>query len=58
MEPNGQAGYELKPDARPLTVGEFKEMMGSMIILPAKTPEFSNVFEEIKSESDAPEHLQ
>ena len=58
MEPNGQVGFELKPDARPLTVGEFKKMMGTMIILPADTPELKNIFEELKNESDAPEHLQ
>ncbi|MED3647844.1 DUF421 domain-containing protein [Halalkalibacterium halodurans] len=32
IEPNGQMGYELKPDARPLTVGEFKKLMGAMVI--------------------------
>ncbi|MBU8906794.1 DUF421 domain-containing protein [Desertibacillus haloalkaliphilus] len=30
IEPNGQLGYELMPDARPLTVGEFKKLMGSL----------------------------
>ena len=28
IEPNGQFGYELMPDAKPLTVGEFKKLMG------------------------------
>ncbi|MFD1018281.1 DUF421 domain-containing protein [Thalassobacillus hwangdonensis] len=27
LEPNGQLGYELIPEARPLTVGEFKKLM-------------------------------
>lgn len=27
LEPNGQLGYELFPDARPLTIGEFKKLM-------------------------------
>jgi uncharacterized membrane protein YcaP (DUF421 family) len=27
IEPNGQLGYELKEDAKPLTVGEFKKLM-------------------------------
>ncbi|MED3971706.1 DUF421 domain-containing protein [Priestia megaterium] len=27
MEPNGQLGYELQEDAKPLTVGEFKQLM-------------------------------
>ncbi|UFT99455.1 DUF421 domain-containing protein [Radiobacillus kanasensis] len=31
IEPNGQLGYELKEDARPLTVGEFKKMLGPFI---------------------------
>ncbi|GAA0373748.1 DUF421 domain-containing protein [Bacillus horti] len=28
LEANGQIGYELMPDAKPLTVGEFKKLMG------------------------------
>nr|WP_272506007.1 DUF421 domain-containing protein [Natronobacillus azotifigens] len=31
IEPNGQLGYELTPDARPLTVGEFKKLTGLMM---------------------------
>ncbi|WP_323368632.1 DUF421 domain-containing protein [Radiobacillus deserti] len=31
IEPNGQLGYELKEDARPLTVGEFKKLIGPLI---------------------------
>jgi len=31
LEPNGQLGYELMPDARPLTIGEFKRLMGALI---------------------------
>ncbi|WP_026702207.1 DUF421 domain-containing protein [Salibacterium aidingense] len=31
LEPNGQLGYELKEDAKPLTVGQFKQMMAGMI---------------------------
>ncbi len=31
IEPNGQLGYELMPDSRPLTVGEFKKLMGLMV---------------------------
>ncbi|MCM3033818.1 DUF421 domain-containing protein [Niallia sp. MER 6] len=27
IEPNGQLGYELKDDAKPLTIGQFREMM-------------------------------
>jgi len=29
IEPNGQLGYELKEDAKPLTIGEFKKMMNA-----------------------------
>lgn len=31
LEPNGQFGYELKEDAKPLTVGEFKKWMGLLL---------------------------
>lgn len=31
IEPNGRLGYELKPDARPLTVGEFKKLTGLLM---------------------------
>jgi uncharacterized membrane protein YcaP (DUF421 family) len=51
LEPNGQLGYELKPDAQPLTVGEFKKLMSSL--LPNNQQNQSNtnqpdLFEEIK----------
>ncbi|WP_096200380.1 DUF421 domain-containing protein [Bacillus sp. FJAT-45350] len=39
IEPNGQLGYELKPDARPLTVGEFKKLMGAMVIEQNQSPD-------------------
>lgn len=32
IEPNGQLGYELNQDAKPLTVGDFKRLMGSSIL--------------------------
>ncbi|KAF0816733.1 MULTISPECIES: DUF421 domain-containing protein [unclassified Cytobacillus] len=32
LEPNGQLGYELMNDAKPLTVGEFKRLMGEVIL--------------------------
>lgn len=39
IEPNGQLGYELKPDSRPLTVGEFKKLMGLMIQQQNQSPD-------------------
>ncbi|WP_342043848.1 DUF421 domain-containing protein [Bacillus sp. OTU2372] len=30
IEPNGQLGYELKEDAKPLTIGEFKKLMNQI----------------------------
>ncbi|WP_234400626.1 DUF421 domain-containing protein [Virgibacillus senegalensis] len=35
IEPNGQLGYELTEDARPLTVGEFKKMIHPSMLNPA-----------------------
>ena len=32
LEPNGQMGYELMDDAKPLTVGEFQNLMGLMLL--------------------------
>ncbi|MEB1807791.1 MAG: DUF421 domain-containing protein [Bacillaceae bacterium] len=39
IEANGQLGYELKPDARPLTVGEFKKLMGAMVQQQNQSPD-------------------
>ncbi|GGM29993.1 DUF421 domain-containing protein [Paraliobacillus quinghaiensis] len=39
IEPNGQLGYELKPDAKPLTIGEFKKLMGLMINQQNQSPD-------------------
>ncbi|SDM39621.1 DUF421 domain-containing protein [Sediminibacillus halophilus] len=55
IEPNGQLGYELKEDARPLTVGEFKKMIHPSMLNPAvmdstqqpKQSSQQNLFEEI-----------
>ncbi|MFC4323757.1 DUF421 domain-containing protein [Litchfieldia salsa] len=38
IEPNGQLGYELMPDAKPLTVGEFKKLMSAFINQQSSTP--------------------
>jgi uncharacterized membrane protein YcaP (DUF421 family) len=58
LEPNGQLGYELNDDAKPLTVGEFKKLLE--LHLPAlqsadqskmqkPSPVKENIFEEINS---------
>ncbi|RBP90558.1 uncharacterized membrane protein YcaP (DUF421 family) [Cytobacillus firmus] len=51
LEPNGQLGYELMNDAKPLTVGEFKRLMGEMILQsPVQlAPQASeDIFQELK----------
>ncbi|MBG9541229.1 DUF421 domain-containing protein [Bacillus thuringiensis] len=62
LEPNGQLGYELKEDAKPLTVGDFKKIMDSYFLKTSasdqsvassdattqqKTSSKPNIFEEI-----------
>jgi uncharacterized membrane protein YcaP (DUF421 family) len=48
IEANGQLGYELKPDARPLTVGEFKKLMVGMAQIQNQSPDIDgNLFYEI-----------
>ncbi|MDA1782667.1 DUF421 domain-containing protein [Bacillus cereus] len=65
LEPNGQLGYELKEDAKPLTVGGFKELMDSYFLkisasdqsvdssdttTQQKTSSKPNIFEEIEGQ--------
>ncbi|TCJ01223.1 DUF421 domain-containing protein [Cytobacillus praedii] len=62
LEPNGQLGYELMDDAKPLTVGEFKNLMGLMLLNSPKQQvqqnEHSNdIFQEI-SEGHSQTHPQ
>ncbi|SDK23800.1 DUF421 domain-containing protein [Sediminibacillus albus] len=38
IEPNGQLGYELMEDARPLTIGEFKKLIHPSMLNPANNP--------------------
>ncbi|MDC3417753.1 DUF421 domain-containing protein [Aquibacillus salsiterrae] len=38
IEPNGKLGYELKEDARPLTIGEFKQMINPSMLNPSYVP--------------------
>ncbi|MFZ0445820.1 MAG: DUF421 domain-containing protein [Bacillus sp. (in: firmicutes)] len=69
IEPNGLLGYELKDDAKPLTVGEFKKVLGSYLpslqnVEQNKTQSPSsqkeNIFEELNSirPQDHPKYLQ
>ncbi|EWG10260.1 DUF421 domain-containing protein [Cytobacillus firmus] len=51
LEPNGQLGYELMDDAKPLTVGEFKRLMGEMILQSPVQPApqaSDDIFQELK----------
>ncbi|RPK08270.1 DUF421 domain-containing protein [Priestia endophytica] len=72
IEPNGQLGYELQEDAKPLTIGEFKQLMDVYMtsLSEDKAPSVnlhtqltsnnsSNVFEEInQSKKQNPKYLQ
>ncbi|RSL35075.1 DUF421 domain-containing protein [Salibacterium salarium] len=49
LEPNGQLGYELKEDAKPITVGQFKEMMAGMISPQQQKQADSTIFTEIEN---------
>jgi uncharacterized membrane protein YcaP (DUF421 family) len=59
IEANGQLGYELYPNARPLTYGEFMQVL-KLIGVPldqlqaAEENETSNLFEKVKSETKQP----
>jgi uncharacterized membrane protein YcaP (DUF421 family) len=60
LEPNGQLGYELFPDAQPLTVGEFKKLMSSYIQTSQQSPKPAlDIFEEIidQNKQNNPDHL-
>ncbi|WP_174495162.1 DUF421 domain-containing protein [Salirhabdus euzebyi] len=56
LEPNGQIGYELVEDAKPLTVREFKKLMNMYDEQPANS---KNIFEEISDpqEQENPKNL-
>ncbi|MCM3584834.1 DUF421 domain-containing protein [Mesobacillus maritimus] len=69
IEANGLLGYELKDDAKPLTVGEFKRLLNSY--LPSlqnmeqqskqtSSPQKENIFDEINKNQpqDHPKYLQ
>ncbi|ARW07893.1 DUF421 domain-containing protein [Bacillus atrophaeus] len=51
LEANGQLGYELKDDAKPLTVGDFKKLFNPSNINPINQQNNqNNIFEEINRE--------
>lgn len=65
IEPNGQLGYELKEDAKPLTLGEFKKLMNAYFPeLPTDvTPQQKisvkpDIFQEIEGTKQSPKYLQ
>ncbi|TYR81413.1 DUF421 domain-containing protein [Priestia megaterium] len=73
LEPNGQLGYELKEEAKPLTVGEFKQLMNSYFPLLSSANQniasssknqqqpgsVPNIFEEIETQQKQnPDYLQ
>ncbi|ALC82157.1 MULTISPECIES: DUF421 domain-containing protein [Bacillus] len=51
LEPNGQLGYELKEEAKPLTVGEFKKLINPAYLnFQSQNQESNNnIFDEITS---------
>lgn len=72
IEPNGQLGYDLQDDAKPLTVGEFKTLMDTYFPQLAKLRDSSaqlptqplskppsNIFEEMnQTQKEHPKYLQ
>lgn len=62
IEPDGQLGFELKEDAKPLTVGEFKRLMNNYFSeVPQASPKANddkNIFEEIKKPEKSSKYLQ
>ncbi|QOY33833.1 DUF421 domain-containing protein [Anaerobacillus isosaccharinicus] len=59
IEANGQLGYELKPDARPLTVGEFKKLLGGMVQIQNQSPDVDgNLFYEVINKKHKTPHKE
>ncbi|KLV29082.1 DUF421 domain-containing protein [Priestia megaterium] len=72
IEPNGQLGYELQENAKPLTVGDFKQLMNSYMPYVSQSNtsltnsnnqlssnDSSNIFEEINQNNQQnPKYLQ
>ncbi|MEH7094019.1 DUF421 domain-containing protein [Neobacillus vireti] len=59
IEPNGQLGYELKEDAKPLTIGEFKKLMKISSQQNDSQDAGMNIFDEIypNTPQNHPEYL-
>lgn len=49
LEPNGQLGYELFPDARPLTVKDFKQLLRIDQNMDANQQETQNIFDKLSN---------
>lgn len=59
IEPNGQLGYELTPDARPLTVGEFKKLTGLMMKNQNQSPDLDgSLFYEVIYKQHSKNHQE
>lgn len=61
VEPNGQIGYQLAPDAKPVTVGELKKMLGYLIQQNEQPSTCYTIFDEVKQkghEKRSAEQLQ
>lgn len=53
LEPNGQLGYELIPDAKPVTVGDLKQMLAPYIQQSIQLQEnYPNIFDEVRNAND------
>ncbi|WP_257148660.1 DUF421 domain-containing protein [Bacillus sp. AFS073361] len=67
IEPNGLLGYELIDDAKPLTTGEFKQLMNSFLakspnqteIISPRNQDAASIFEELDGkQKNNPSYLQ
>lgn len=65
IEPNGQLGYELIEDAKPLTIGEFKKLMNAYFpelssdtAIQQTISEKPDLFQEIESKQQNPNYLK
>ncbi|MFP7320541.1 DUF421 domain-containing protein [Bacillus spizizenii] len=61
IEANGQLGYELRDDKKPLTMGDFKKMMNVPDANTMNRPEpdkQDNIFEELKNSSHSASQLK
>lgn len=57
IEPNGRIGYELMPEAKPLTVGEFKKITGMTFVEPSSlTNKSGSLFYEVTKKQHIKPH--